>query len=74
MSIRGAIEYVLQNYPSAMRGDQKGSPVAAYLRHDFPEAVREVIDPKDELLVKEGRMPASDSGPEAHGLQFSIHL
>ena len=35
-----------------MRGDQKGSPVAAYLRHDFPEAVREVIDPKDELLVE----------------------
>lgn len=70
VSIRNAAEYVLTNYPSAMSGDQKGSHVAAYLRHDFPAAVREVIDTKDELLV-EGSA-GIDSGQEVHGWQFLI--
>jgi 5-methylcytosine-specific restriction protein A len=52
MSIRDSIQYVLTNYPKAMVGALKDSPVAAYLRHDFPAAVRQITDPLGEFLVE----------------------
>ncbi len=52
MTIRDSIQYVLANYPQAMAGPLKDSPVAAYLRHDFSAAVRQIADPLGEFLVE----------------------
>jgi 5-methylcytosine-specific restriction protein A len=51
-SVRQAVQYVLEQYPGAMAGPQKDSAVAAFLRRDFPTALREVVDPVGDFIVK----------------------
>jgi len=52
MSIRDAVRYVLNNYPQAILGPLKDSPTAQHLRHDFPKAVRDIVNPLGEYIVE----------------------
>lgn len=52
MTLSSAIAHVLAEYPKAMSGPLKDSPIAAYLRKDFPDEVRRTVNPLGEFLVE----------------------
>lgn len=52
MSLSQSIEYIIAQYPAAMQGPFANSPVAAHVRHDFPDAVRQIAATQGELLVE----------------------
>lgn len=52
MNIKEAVGSVLADYPNAMLGPLKQSPIAQTLRQDFPDAVRHVVKSVGDYLVE----------------------
>lgn len=52
MSLKECVEFVLSSYLGASKGGFKGSPIANFLRHDFPDALANAAGEKDRLIFK----------------------